>query len=131
MRCRLQAQTSVWWSGVSKQIADLVKRCPECTRDATPNKEPLMHTSLPDHPWKKVGKSTTSQSIITSMKSIFSRHGIPISDNGPQYSSHECAATYNFAHVTSSPHYPQVMDGYAERAVNTVSLDIRMGGVHV
>ena len=36
VRCRLRAQTSVWWPGVSKQIADLVKRCPECTRDATP-----------------------------------------------------------------------------------------------
>ena len=117
VRCRLRAQTSVWWPGVSKQIADLVKRCPECTCDATPNKEPLMPTSLPDHPWQKVGsdlfalkganylivvdyfsrypevvqlKSTTSQSIITSLKSIFSRHGIPeilVSDNGPQYSS--------------------------------------------
>ena len=70
-------------------------------------------------------KSTTSQSIITSLKSIFSRHGIPeilVSDNGPQYSSHEFAefaATYNFAHVTSSPHYPQ-SNGHAERAVKTV-----------
>ena len=152
VRFRLRAQTSVWWPGVSKQITDLVKRCPECTRDATPNKEPLMPTSLPDHPWQKVGsdlftlkgvnyllvvdyfsrypevvqlKSTTSQSVITSLKSVFSRHGIPatlFSDNGPQYNSHEFdefAATYNFAHVTSSPHYPQ-SNGHAERAVKTV-----------
>lgn len=53
VRCHLRAQTSVWWPDVSKQITDLLKRCPECTRDATPNKEPLMPTSLPDHPWQK------------------------------------------------------------------------------
>ncbi len=50
VRCRLRAQLSVWWPGISKQIADLVKRCPECTRDAIPNKEPLMPTSLPEYP---------------------------------------------------------------------------------
>jgi len=149
---RAPSASSVWWPGVSKQITDLVKRCPECTHDATPNKEPLMPTSLPDHPWQKVGsdlftlkgvnyllvvdyfswypevvqlKSTTSQSVITSLKSVFSRHGIPatlFSDNGPQYNSYEFdefAATYNFAHVTSSPYYPQ-SNGHAEHAVKTV-----------
>ena len=53
-RCRLRAQSSVWWPGVSKQIADLIKRCPECSRNTTPNKEPLMPTPLPDYPWQKV-----------------------------------------------------------------------------
>ena len=41
--------------------------------------------------------STTAQTVINHLKSIFSRHGIPkrlISDNGPQYSS--CEFT-NFA----------------------------------
>ena len=47
------------------------------------------------------------------MKAVFSRHGIPdllISDNGPQYQSHEMkqySQAYGFMHVTSSPHYPQ------------------------
>ena len=120
-RCRLRAQSSVWWPGVSKQLTDLIKRCQECSRNATPNKEPLIPTPLPDYPWQKVSldlfflngvtyvvivdyfsrypeviqlKTTTSQGVIAALKSIFSRHGIPetiVSDNGPQYSSQEFA----------------------------------------
>ena len=64
--------------------------------------------------------STTSKCVIRVLKSIFARHGIPskvASDNGPQYSSQvftNFATAYNFAHVTSSPHFPQ-SNGQAER----------------
>ena len=69
--------------------------------------------------------STTSSSIITALKAVFSRHGIPEvvkSDNGPQYSSHEFATfakSYGFKHATSSPLYPQ-SNRQAERTVKTV-----------
>ena len=151
MRCHLRARTAVWWPGLSQQIADLIKKCPECTRDSPPHKEPLIPTPLPDYPWQKVAadlfilkgdthivvtdyfsrypeivklKSTTTQSVVTALKSVFSRHGIPetvVSDNGPQFSSQEFsdfASNYQFAHVTSSPHYP-ASNGQAERAVKT------------
>ncbi len=111
-----------------------------------------MPTPLPTYPWQKVGSdlftlkgethlllvdyfsrypevirltTTTSQAIVTALKSIFSRHGIPetvLSDNGPQYSSQEFAdfaSAYQFDHVTSSPHYPQ-SNGLGERTVKTV-----------
>ena len=69
--------------------------------------------------------STTSASIISALKSIFARHGIPgilRSDNGPQYASVEFksfASSYGFQHLTSSPRFPQ-SNGQAERSVQTV-----------
>ena len=103
-------------------IKKRIKKCLQCSRDKVPNKEPLMPTSLSQHPWQKVCsdlfvrngttyllvvdyfsrhpkviqlKTPTSQSIIHDLKSIFSRHGKPhilLSDNGPQYSSQEFTA---------------------------------------
>ena len=94
-----------------------------------------MPSTLPAYPWQKIGTdlfaldgttyllavdyfsrypevvkltSTTSQSAINALKSLFSRYGIPeevVSDNGPQYDSHEFAAFakyYSFCHTTSS-----------------------------
>ena len=151
-RCRQRANTSVWWPGLSDQIKDLVQQCHQCARENTPHKEPLLPTALPNYPWQKVasdlfllyGKtyllvvdyfsrfpevikltSTTAQSIIVALKSLFARYGIPqevISDNGPQYPSQEFAdfaKQYVFKHTTSSPHFPQ-SNGQAERGVKTV-----------
>ena len=151
-RCRLRAKTSVWWPGISKQISDAIKRCSICVRESSHRREPLIPSKLPDYPWQKIGtnlfylkksnyiliidyfsrfmeviklKSTTSQSIIEALRSVFSHYGIPeivISDNGPQYSSNEFdtfAKKYNFHHVTSSPLFPQ-SNGQVEQAVQTV-----------
>lgn len=120
-RCRLRANTSVWWSGLSHELNNLVKQCHTCAREFTPRRQPMIPTQLPDYPWQKVGidlfhfkganyllvvdyfsrypeivklTNTTSQNIIDALKNIFSRYGIPeivMSDNGPQYSSQEFA----------------------------------------
>ena len=69
--------------------------------------------------------STTSASVISAMKSVFSSHGIPstiVSNNGPQYDSAEMktfASLYEFKHITSSLHYPH-SNGQAERTVKPV-----------
>jgi hypothetical protein len=66
--------------------------------------------------------STTSRAVINAVKSIFSRHGTPVqvvSDNGPQFSSHEFrefGKQWDFKHTTSSPHFP-ASNGQAENAV--------------
>ena len=67
----------------------------------------------------------TTSSVISFLKPIFSRYGIPeilVSDNGPQFTSAEMnqfAETYGFRHVTSSPYYPQA-NGQAKCTVCTI-----------
>ena len=152
LRCRMRVSISVWWPGVSKEMDNFVKSCPVCQKTANPNKEPLISTPLPSHPWERVASdlfelkdstylltvdyysrfaevqklnSTTSSSVITHLKSIFARFGIPaemVSDNGPQFSSQEMkefSESYGFRHIKTSPHYPQA-NGLAERTVKTV-----------
>lgn len=69
--------------------------------------------------------STTSTAIINHLKCIMARHGIPKvprTDNGPQFSSKqfkEFTRKWDFAHITSSPHFPQ-SNGAAEIGVNII-----------
>ena len=115
-------------------------------------KEPLIAHEVPTAPWHKVGmdlfsfkgrdyllvvdyfnnypevcllNDTHSGSVIMKLKSIFSRFGIPkvvISDNGPQFSSHQFmrfAKEWDFTHDPSSPKHAK-SNGMAESAVKTV-----------
>ena len=151
-KCRQRVLSSVWWPGVTKNVEEFVKACPDCQRSTPTATEPLLSTPLPNHPWERVAAdlfelkgvshllvvdyysryvevqkltTTTSTNVVTALKAIFSRHGVPItfvSDNGPQFDSKEMkhfAAAYGFNHVTSSPHYPRA-NGEAERSVKTV-----------
>jgi len=110
-----------------------------------------MSHDIPDHAWQKVGidllthestdyvvivdyfsnfweidklHHTTSNSVITKVKSHFARYGIPstvMTDNGPQFACVEFrrfADTYDFEHITASPHYPQ-SNGKVESAVKS------------
>uniref|UniRef100_A0A3B3QWT0 Integrase catalytic domain-containing protein n=1 Tax=Paramormyrops kingsleyae TaxID=1676925 RepID=A0A3B3QWT0_9TELE len=114
----------------------------------------------PDAPWQKVGTdlffldgqnyllvidylsnypeialltSASTAGVVTQMKSIFARHGIPqvvCSDNGPCYSSKDFqrfAEEYWFQHVTSSPLYPQ-SNGKVEKGVHIVKLLLKKAG---
>ena len=72
--------------------------------------------------------NASSVKVIQALKAVFARHGVPrilVSDNGPCYSSTEFkkfAESWDFRHVTSSPHYPQ-SNGMAENGVkNTKNL---------
>lgn len=76
--------------------------------------------------------STTATAVAEHFKSIFARHGIPSevrTDNGPQFSAdcfRQFAATWEFTHTTSSPHFPQ-SNGEAEHAVRTVKSLLQKG----
>ncbi|KAL5494299.1 hypothetical protein EMCRGX_G015600 [Ephydatia muelleri] len=116
---------------LAKQILSTVQNCHICSQKNPLVVEPMISLELPAYPWQRISEviqlpsTTTSTKVISVLKSVFARHGIPeefISDNGPQYSSQEMkefALQYGFRHTTSSPHYPRD-HGQAERAVKTV-----------
>jgi transposase InsO family protein len=151
-KCRMRARQSVWWPGISREIEDIVRNCKSCAKEKCNAAEPLIPTPTPEYPWQKIAsdlfeyqkkqfllvvdyysrfievvelKTTTSTDVITELKRIFARFGIPqcmISDNGPQYSSEEFkhfTHEWGIVHVTSSPGHPSA-NGEAERAVRTI-----------
>ena len=135
----------------------MIKQCHMCATEAVAHKEPMIAAQLPTYPWQMIGSDlfelngttymlvvdyfsryievvqgtvTSLMGVIEKLKPMFSRQGIPefmVSDNGPQYSSHEMkefAQLYGFIHITSSPRYPKCK-GQAERAVQTVKKLLR------
>ena len=152
-KCLLRARTSVFWPGLTKDVINLVKECDPCQRhQRQQQKQPIMQPEPPNYPWQRLNSdlfefkghqyqlisdqyskfpvirkltSTSSQAIVTHLKSIFAEHGIPaqlVTDNGPHYSAKEFqdfTESYGVEHITSSPHYPQA-NGSSERMVQTV-----------
>ena len=157
-KCRRRGRDVVYWPNMNRDISDMVQNCSSCMKFSPAQaKEPLQPHGQPVRAWQMVGTdlfqaagknylviidyysiypeviqlpSTSSQAVITAMKSVFARHGIPekvLSDNGPQYSSRdfkEFAVDWGFVHQTSSPHYPR-SNGMAESAVKTIKNMIR------
>ncbi len=152
VKCKERARIAVWWPGINSDLETFVKKCRIRCQFQQPKFEPMYASELPSHPWQKVGKDLfmwkqhkyllvvdyysrfieiaklscmTSEEVITHLKSIFARHGIPqyvISENGTQYSSQlfsDFAKRYGFRHITSSPRYPQT-NGEANRVVQTI-----------
>jgi transposase InsO family protein len=152
-KSKQRARELLFWPGMYRDIEEIVAMCDVCLehRDAQ-RKEPMIAHPIPERPWQVVAtdlfqwnnqqyvlvvdylsryfeiallSSTTAISVITHLKSIFAKHGIPekvISDNGPQYSAEQFsqfAKEWGFQHSTSSPKYPQ-SNGLAEKTVQTV-----------
>ena len=147
------ARDTVFWPNMQAHIEDMITQCSVCQRNRKlPPAEPMIPHSIPARPWAKVATDlfhfqgreyllcvdyyskypdlcllpdTSSSSVISALKAIFSRFGIPdecISDNGPQYASREFrsfADTWEFKHVTISPGYSQ-SNGQIERTVQTI-----------
>ena len=104
-KSRGRAKQAVWWTGISKDIQQMVSQCRHCLeKSAAQQKEPLMTSELPDRPFQKIAvdicelnretylvsvdyysryidinklNSITSNTVINKMKMNFSQHGIP------------------------------------------------------
>ncbi|UYV70088.1 hypothetical protein LAZ67_7001756 [Cordylochernes scorpioides] len=114
-KTRLRARETVWWPGISEEIAETVRKCSVCIQEAVSKHEPLIPTNFPTRPWQKIGMDLfkfenkwylvvidyysrfpevvqldrlTASVVVRNCKSIFARHGIPetvVSDNGTQF----------------------------------------------
>lgn len=135
---------------MSTDIKNLVESCHTCLSHRSLNApEPLLPHDVTLLPWEKVGvdfmdykskkfivvqdyysnyielmsvASTNAKTVIVCLKSIFSRHGIPVelfSDNGPPFNSAEFKNfifEWGIHHNTSSPYIPR-SNGLVESAV--------------
>ena len=154
VRSKQRARDVLFWPGMSAQIEDMVYKCEICNLHARKQqRQPLMSHEVPTQPWNKVacdlfvldgtqyclvtdfyskypevinlGQSSTTKSVVNSLKTVFSRHGIPqtlVTDNGPCFASHEFkkfVQDWEFRHVISSLLYPR-SNGMAEKNVQTM-----------
>ena len=146
-RTKSNARSTMYWPNIDKNINEMISNCNACQKYRNLNpREPLFSHEIPKDVWNKVATDlfvslnklylividytskyfeiaqlpdASSDTVITHMRSIFARHGIPkvvFSDNGPQYSSLE---SWDFIHKTSSPEFPQ-SSGFVERAIQTI-----------
>ena len=151
-KCRRRAQAHFWWPGLSKDIADFIAKCNTCIVHSGIKHMPMVEYDLPSRPWEVVGtdvfefkgclylvlidyysrwieveqiKTQTSAAIVSAMKNVFSRFGVPAvirSDNGGCFIGEQFrlfAKENCIKLVTSSPRYPQ-SNGLAESAVKIV-----------
>lgn len=152
-KCIKLAQESIFWPTMCNEIRQTISQCHLCLKYARSQmSEPLINHKIPEIPWNKVGcdifelhgqkylliidyyskyievekleNCSTSYTTVKILKSVFARHGIPltvVTDGGPQFSSDLFQAfsqEWEFDHVISSPRYAQ-SNGMAERNVQT------------
>ena len=149
-----QARDTVYSERINADIENMIKNCSICQENlpAQPKKTLQPH-DIPSRAWEVVGTDlfnsnnheyliiadyynkfpiirkmnglTTSNMVISTMKQVFSEHGIPnrvVCDNGPQYSSEafkKFTQKWQFDHITSSPKFPK-SNGFIERQIQII-----------
>lgn len=151
-KSKIIVQNFFYWPGILSDVRNLIMSCNICqTVQRSKIKEPLKSHDIPEIPFHKVGvdiaeykqipylvlidyysrwievvklANKSCSSVISVLKSIFSRFGIPktvISDNVP-FNSNEFSnfcKEWNFDLETISPHH-SCSNGLAEKAVGIV-----------
>ena len=144
VKTRALARSTVWWPGLSKDVASVVQSCPECELYRREHPQPLIPTPTPRSEWTHVAsdlfewegedyllivdyysrwfeishlKSISSAAVINGCKSIFARMGIPESfhsDKGVQYMSKEFAQFAEYWGFTHTSSSPHHHSGNGE-----------------
>ena len=150
-KCKQRARQCLYWPGISKDTEDMVKKCDLCMKYQYKQAAQPLTQEHQNMPWHKVAadifslgnqdyilvidffsnypevlpkQNKSATSVIKAMKSIFSRHGIPVeltSDNVPfsSYEFVEFADHYCFNYKPISPHHSN-SNGKAEKGVQIV-----------
>lgn len=134
IKCKRRAREVMYWPRINQDISQTTASYELCrTRRTKQQAEPLMTHPVPHRPYYKVGtdlfdcdgksyivvtdyfsnypevgalQSTLSKAVISYLKTVFTRHGVPcelFSDKGPQFSSFEFPAfakEWGFKHST-------------------------------
>ncbi|XP_064469765.1 uncharacterized protein K02A2.6-like [Ornithodoros turicata] len=61
VRCRQKAKESIWWPGISKELADLVRACSVCEEYRLQPSEPMIPTETPPLPSNGANTTECSQ----------------------------------------------------------------------
>ena len=118
-KMKLRARSTVFWTGITKDIDNTVSRCTQCPESQPrQRREPMSPSEVPPRAWHTVGadlftlngeylvvvdyyskypfvfklSSTERYSIVEKLKNLFSEQGIPAilrTGNGPQFVSHK------------------------------------------
>ncbi|CAB3992860.1 Transposon Tf2-9 poly, partial [Paramuricea clavata] len=95
----------VWWPGIDKDVDKMISQCLPCqAQGPKTNPEPLHMSTMPTEPWHTLH--------IDLCENIFSQFGYPeemVSDNGPQFTSHEFKSflhSCGIKHRLITPYWP-------------------------
>ena len=153
------SRSVVFWPNIDTDIERTVKRCIQCMEaQKNPPRIVNSHWTYSEQPWSRIHvdfagpinglsflvvvnahskwpeifliQQTDTQSTITVLRRLFSRHGLPktyISDNGSQFTSEsfqQFCKSWCIMHIRSPPYHPQ-SNGQAKRFVDMFKRALR------
>ena len=158
-RIKALARSYVWWPNMDSDIELTVLSCSTCqSMRSDPSQVQIHLWTFPARPWSRIHEdfagpisgctylvvvdayskfpeivkmsTTSAKATVTTLRDIFSRHGLPeiiVSNNGPQFTATEfeqfCTSN-GILHRTSAAYKPST-NGQAERVVQILKSAIK------